>query len=249
MGKVKLLMVTTLLFMTIGSTRAAWRVVIDPWVTAQVEANTSAQSLIEYKHNKKLDSIHTKQNIIKRYSTTMATVKELYKLSMQNVSGFGEESKMYKEIFNTTVDIFKDIPIAMRALNKFPGKNHLLCLNEISNLVTETEQCAALFKSLVANGKVKSPIAKNKYSNGDYNSIKDDDYNFMDRWTRWSLANSLLTSLTDIRYRLEAIAFMCQYCNTMSNLMFNIDVDSWLAYFTAKNTAEGLISDWKGLGS
>jgi hypothetical protein len=40
---------------------------------------------------------------------------------------------------------------------------------------------------------------------------------------------------------------MCTYCNTMSQLVFNLDVDTWLSYFTLKNAAEGLINDWKGL--
>ena len=35
---------------------AGWRVVYDPWTTGQVGANTTAQKLIEDKHNDRLDT-------------------------------------------------------------------------------------------------------------------------------------------------------------------------------------------------
>lgn len=40
----------------------------------------------------------------------MATIKELYKVTMQNVSGFGTESKYYKEIGLCAYGILKDVP-------------------------------------------------------------------------------------------------------------------------------------------
>ncbi len=44
------------------------------------------------------------------YSVSMATIKELYKLSMQNISGFGTESGYYKEMGVCDFDILKDVP-------------------------------------------------------------------------------------------------------------------------------------------
>lgn len=43
---------------------AGWRVVYDPWTTGQVGANTTAQKLIENKHNERLDTISAKQKKI-----------------------------------------------------------------------------------------------------------------------------------------------------------------------------------------
>lgn len=250
MGKLKFLLLMMAIMFCCHS-KAAWRIVYDIKTTAQVTANATAQKMIEDQHNQRLDSIKSKQERIMKYTATMATIKDLYILSMQNISGFGEESKMYIEMFNTTVDIFKNIPIAIKTLNKFPGKNHLLCLNEIQNLILETEQCVAAFKDIVNNGKIKSPLPKNKYmpenGGGRYKMGQGDGYNVLDRYQRYSMANGILSSLIDIKYRLEAIVYMCQFCNNFSNLMFNIDVDSWLSFFTIKNAAEGLINDWKGL--
>ena len=78
---------------------AGWRVVYDPWTTGQVGANTTAQKLIENKHNERLDTISEKQKKILQYTATMEGIKELYHLTMTNVRGFGEESAYYKEIF------------------------------------------------------------------------------------------------------------------------------------------------------
>lgn len=246
MGKLRFLLLIALTVVFLQA-KAAWvEVVNDPRTTGQVTANVTAQKLIEDQHNKRLDSIKTKQNRIKMYTEKMSVVKELYKFSMQNISGFGEESKIYVEMFNATVDIFKNVPIAFNTLNKFPGKNHLLCMNELEGLVEETVQCVSLFKNIVNNGKVKSPIAGEKASEV---GNKDDGYNFMDRWTRYSLANTLLSKLLNIKYKLQGIVIMCKYCNTMSNLAFTLDVESWMSYFAGKNIVEGLISDWKGLGS
>ena len=250
MGKLKIVLVSLLVLYSFKG-NAFWRVVCDPYCIAQVGVNMTMQKYIEEAHNVRLDSIRAKQERIMKYTTTMATIKELYKMSMQNITGFGEESKLYVEMFNTTVDIFKNVPIALNTLNKFPGKNHLLCLNEIQNLLLETEQCVVVFKDIVNNGKIKSPIPEsNGYMpqiGGRYHAGQGDGYNFMDRYERYSLASKLLSTLESIKYRLQGIVLMCTYCNTMSQLVFNLDVDTWLSYFTLKNAAEGLINDWKGL--
>ena len=80
-------------------------------------------------------------------------------------------------------------------------------------------------------------------------SGEGDGYNFIDRYERLTLANRIYTHLLEIRYKMEAITMMCQYCSDMNNLLLAIDVDSWAAYFTGKNIVEGLINDWEGLGA
>ena len=79
---------------------AGWRVVYDPWTTGQVGANTTAQKLIENKHNERLDTISEKQKKILQYTATMEGIKELYHLTMTNVRGFGEESPTTRKFFS-----------------------------------------------------------------------------------------------------------------------------------------------------
>ena len=97
---------------------AGWKVVFDPWTTGAVTANAASQELIESQHNTRLDSINSKQQKIMQYTATMATIKELYKMSMENVSGFGAESQYYVEIGSCVAEIFKDVPVVLKYMNK-----------------------------------------------------------------------------------------------------------------------------------
>ena len=77
---------------------AAWRIVFDRNCLKIVMANTASQKLIEEQHNQRVDTIAAKKQKVELYTVSMATMKELYKLSMENISGFGTESLYYKEI-------------------------------------------------------------------------------------------------------------------------------------------------------
>ena len=138
MAKLKII-VMVMLTMTVTSAKAAWKVVLDPWTTAQVTANTTAQGLIENQHNARLDSMSAKQQKIMQYTTAMETIKELYSISMQNISGFGEETKYYAEIFGLTTDILTAVPQVLDYIGRSPVKNYVLCLSEMSDVVLETE--------------------------------------------------------------------------------------------------------------
>ena len=250
MGKTRIILAIVAM-LTAGQAHAAWRVVIDPWTTGAVTANAASQELIESQHTARLDFINSKQQKLMQYTATMATIKELYKMSMENVSGFGAESQYYVEIGATVAEIFKDVPVVLQYMGKSPGKNYVICLNEIMNIVLETESLVKDFVDIVNNGKIQNPIKKTK---GVPNvnapaSGQGDGYNFIDRYERLTLANRIYTHLLEIRYKMEAITMMCQYCSDMNNLLLAIDPDSWAAYFTGKNIVDGLISDWEGLGA
>lgn len=241
MERIKIILWALLLSAALPS-HAAWRVVIDRQSTAAVAANAASQKLIEDRHNNRLDSVCAKQQRLMQYTATMATIKELYKVSMQNITGFGEESRYYVEIVSLSTDIFKDIPIVLKQLGKSPGKNYVLCLNEMANLVTETEGLVHDFVEIVNNGKVRNPLSNAK------NDGKDDGYNFLNRYERLTVANKIYSRLLEIHYKLEAMAMMCQYSSGWNEVLMAIDVETWASFFTAKNKVDGLIDDWNGLG-
>jgi hypothetical protein len=258
-------------------------VVIDPWTTAQVTANTTAQGLIENQHNARLDSMSSKQQKIMQYTAAMETIKELYKLSMQNISGFGEESKYYGEICQITLDIMTQVPTVLDYISNSPVKNYILCVSEISDVITETEGLVADFVDIVNNGKIHNPlkkasdITKCQRCGGDLKTIKTgnpdkpyvyvcqkcgwntdsnvgaeenegDGYNFLNRYERLTMANRVYSRLLEIKYKMEVMCMMCQYCNGINDVLMAIDVQSWAAFFTGKNIVEGIINDWNTLG-
>ena len=247
MGKLKVSVIAMML-MAVTSVNAAWRVVIDPWTTAQVTANTTAQGLIENQHNARLDSMSSKQQKIMQYTAAMQTMKELYVMSMQNVTGFGEETKYYAEIFSATVDIFNNVPVVLEYINSNPVKNYILCANEMADVVAETQGLVRDFINIVNNAKIDFPGDSSITRHFPLDSKKDDGYNFLDRYERLTLANNIYSRLLQIKYKMEAMVLTCQFCNGISDVLFAIDPESWAAYFTGKNAVEGLINDWNNLG-
>ena len=219
---------------------AGWKVVIDKNCIKVVAANTASQKLIEDQHNQRLDSIASKKQKVELYSVSMATIKELYKLTMENISGFGTESLYYKEIGTCAFDILKDVPELINTVNKAKFKNKLACLTELGGLVMETQQLVGNFVNIVNNAKVQNPLK------GQGTAEKKSDYNLLDRYERLSLANRIYTDLMEIRYKVEGMMLMAQFA-TANDLFFAIDPEGWANVVTMKNQVGGLIQDWNGL--
>ena len=260
-----------------------WRVVTDPWATAQVAANTASQKVIEEQHNARLDSISSKQEKIAQYTTTMQTIRELYQLTMGNITGFGEESKYYAEIFGITVEILENVPVVLDYIGHSPVKNYVLCLSEIADIVEETEGLVSDFVDIVNNGKVRNPLKKQTTitkcprCGGDLKTIdttnpdkphvyvcqkcgwntdnnvsteenQGDGYNLLNRYERLTLANKIYSRLLEIKYKMEVMAIMCEFCDGLGDVIYAIDIQSWATWFTGKNIVEGIINDWNTLG-
>ena len=215
--------------------------VIDKNCVKVVTSNTASQKLIENQHNQRLDSIASKKKKVELYSVSMATIKELYKLTMENVSGFGTESRYYKEIGSCAFDILKDVPELIKTVNQAKFTNKLYCLTELGGLVMETQQLVGNFVNIVNNAKVQNPLKGQGTA-----EKKNDGYNLLDRYERLTLANSIYTGLMEIRYKVEGMMLMAQYA-TVNDLFFAIDPEGWANIVTMKNQVGGLIRDWNGL--
>lgn len=238
MEKLKAILLGTFLFAASVPTFAGWRIVIDRNCIATVGANMASQKLIEGQHNRWLDSIASKKQKVELYTVSMATIKELYKLSMENISGFGTESLYYKEIGTCAFDILKDVPELVSTVGKAKFSNKLLCLNELGNLVAETQQLVGDF---VNNAKVQNPLKGEATA-----ERKSDGYNLLDRYERLTLANRIYTDLTKIRYKVEGMMLMAQYA-TADDLFFAIDPEGWANVVTMKNRVGNLVWSWNGL--
>ena len=220
---------------------AGWKVVIDKNCIKVVTSNTASQKLIENQHNQRLDSIASKKKKVELYSVSMATIKELYKLTMENVSGFGTESRYYKEIGSCAFDILKDVPELIKIVNQAKFTNKLYCLTELGGLVMETQQLVGNFVNIVNNAKVQNPLKGQGTA-----EKKNDGYNLLDRYERLTLTNTIYTGLMEIRYKVEGMMLMAQYA-TVNDLFFAIDPEGWANIVTMKNQVGGLIRDWNGL--
>ena len=112
----------------------------------------------------------------------------------------------------------------------------------MTNLVSETEGLVHDFVDIVNNGKIRNPLGTAKEDG------KDDGYNLLNRYERLTVANKIYSRLLEIRYKLEVMVMMCQFGNSWGDVLMAIDVESWAAYITARNSVDGLIDNWNGLG-
>ena len=223
------------------SLSAQYRVVIDPYCIEAVGQNLATQKAIEGEHNKRLDSIASKQNKLEQYTVSMATIKELYKVTMENISGFGTESKYYTEIGRCALDIVLDVPELVKVVNKAKFANKVLCLNELANVVTQTQQLVGDFVNIVNNARIENPLKGHATS-----EKKSDGYNLLDRYERLTLANRIYSDLMSIRYKIQGMMAMAQYA-TMNDLFFAIDPEGWANVMVMKNQVNGLVLSWNGL--
>ena len=222
---------------------AQYRVVTDPQTTATVLSNLATQVAIENEHNKRLDSISSKQKNIELYTVSMATMKEVYKLTMENIKGFGEESWYYTEIGRCAFDIIKDVPELAKVFKDAKWHNQLLCLGELTGVVTKTQKLVNDFVNIVNNGKIRNPLGDSAAESG-----KNDGYNFLDRYERLTIANRIYTDLLELRYKVQGMMAMAEYA-TMHDLFFSIDPEGWANVMVMQNAVSGLIDDWNNTGA
>ncbi len=241
--KFKSLLALLLILTTATPSFAIWKVVTDPHCLKVVTTNLATQKAIEGQHNHRLDSIASKKKKLELYTVSMATIKELYKVTLENVKGFGTESKYYTEIGRCAYDIILDVPELVKTVNKAKFSNKLMCLNELGNLVVETQRLVGDFVNIVNNARIDNPLkgqgTEKKQSDG---------HNMLDRYERLTVANRIYTDLMNIRYKVEGMMMMAQYA-TLNDLFFSIDPEGWVNVVTMKNHVGGLVRDWNGLKS
>ncbi len=240
MGKLKYIF-ALMIVSAAANTASAWKVVMDPYCLKAVTTNLATQKAIEDRHNRQLDSISSKQNKVEQYTVSMATITELYKMAMENISGFGTESRYYVEIGLCAFDIVKSVPELVKTVGKADFANKALCLNELGNLTAQTRQLVADFINIVNNGKVSNPL-----KGEDAAETNSDGYNFLDRYDRLTVANRIYTDLLEIRYKVQAMMALAQYA-TKDDLFFAIDPEGWANMKVMQNQIGVLILSWNGL--
>jgi hypothetical protein len=211
---------------------------LDPKNVAAIAENTSLVVGFEEFHNTDIKGIAKAKKLIEKYASGMAAIKTLYAQSLQNIDGFDQETQIYKDIVFTATDVFKDIPVALVELKKRPY-SAFACTNDMKNLFLEATSAVSVFAKIVTNGKVSIKL-KELDPNG-----STDGANYLNRNDRYVMANQVLTTLTDIKYRLEAIIYIAQFCNGISDILASLDVDTWYNLAEGEAIANLIIEDYK----
>lgn len=234
----KIVPLLLLLLVTIAVKAQVVDVNVDPKNVEAIAENTSLIVGIEEFHNTEIKGIAKAKKLIEKYASGMAAIKTLYAQSLQNIDGFDQETQMYKDIVFTATDVFKDIPVALVELKKRPY-SAFACTNDMKNLFLEATSAVSVFAKIVTNGKVSIKL-KELDPNG-----STDGANYLNRNDRYVMANQVLTTLTDIKYRLEAIIYIAQFCNGISDILASLDVDTWYNLAEGEAIANLIIEDYK----
>lgn len=234
----KIVPLLLLLFVTTAVKAQVVDVNVDPKNAAAIAENTSLVVGFEEFHNTDIKGIAKAKKLIEKYASGMAAIKTLYAQSLQNIDGFDQETQIYKDIVFTATDVFKDIPVALVELKKRPY-SAFACTNDMKNLFLEATSAVSVFAKIVTNGKVSIKL-KELDPNG-----STDGANYLNRNDRYVMANQVLTTLTDIKYRLEAIIYIAQFCNGISDILISLDVDTWYNLAEGEAIANLIIEDYK----
>lgn len=251
MERLRTIVIVCVVLMSVRLTVSAKFVVVDVNCIKAVGANTALIKKLEDDHNKQTDSIKARKKKIAAYTASMATIKELYKLSMQNVRGFGTESVYYREMGEEFGKIPLNTARALKAIKKNPFVNYINGLNYISDIQLKTVSLVGTFIDIVTNGSVRLSDFRSQKKGDKLSELlknakigKGDGYNFLDRNERLTLANSLLFDLRQLNYDLEQLVFVSQYCG-IRDMLYNIDPMTWYNYINAKYDVEYAIMMWK----
>jgi len=244
------LIALVMLFATHLTSHAYIKVVIDPQTIAAVTANTALIKQMEDAQNKQIDSIKVRKQKIATYTASMQSIKELYRMSMQNIKGFGQETVYYKQMAEEFCKIPDNTAAALKAINHSPVVNYINSLDYIANIQLHAIGLVATFVDIVNNGKVSLTDFTSKKENDklyqllkNANIGKGDGYNFLDRYERLSLANSLLYEIHSINVQLELMTYVCKACG-VREMFRNLDPLSWYSLLSMKSIVESAICQW-----
>lgn len=210
---------------------------------AQVQTNIASQKTVEYLHTQTVDTIRKKQNKLLALAGSLATYKTVFNMTLENASGFGVESGIYKSIVSTCEDIVIHSGLATEALWKTNFTGKAIGVIRIAEMVTEAAHLGNTFFAIVTNGTVKNPLKGKMDGAAD---VKKDEINLLNRYERLRMALSINMQLKDINTKLILLTYLSQH-NSLNSLLLAIDRKTWITYHYSKNSTNNIINGWNKL--
>lgn len=209
----------------------------------QVMINTAIQKGVEAYHNQQVDTIKKKQEKLMGLTMSLATYKELLKLTLENAKGFGVESGIYKSIVATSIEIVSNATKATNAVMKTNLTGKAITAAKIYGLLTEAAHLGNLFFSIVTNAEVPNPL-KSKMPGAE--APKKEKLNLLNRYERLDMALKIQSDLKRINHELVMVIYYCSY-NSFSDLLIHLDVKTWRNYHYANFKYRDIINQWNSL--
>lgn len=211
------------------------------WKTLKaIEGNQAIVVAVEEVRNKGLAGEEKSKKKIAELTGAIAAIKTLYGQTLENIHGFDEETRMYKDIYESAVQIARLLPKAGIELAKRPY-SMIACAKDLADLTTDATNALKVFTNIVNNGKLSIKI-------GDLDSGGSNDANnLLNRSDRYYMASLALQNLQEVQWELEALVAMAEYCNSISFAIRSIDIDSWCNAVYAFDIASSVIDEFNNL--
>lgn len=216
---------------------------IDIKTTEQLMLNTASQKTIELLHNEKIQTIKQRQNKLMEMTAAYAGLKDVFMITLENAKGFGAESGIYKSIVITSLNIVSHAVSATNALTKSNLVGKTIAATRMYDLIVEAAHLGNMFFDIVGNAEVANPLTTKMPS---AEAAQKDKYNLLNRHERLVMALKISVELKKIDRQLVMITYYCQN-NTLSDLLLNIDRETWVTYHYANFSAKKLINSWNSL--
>lgn len=242
MGRLNVLLIIILMGCCYQYSHADYvKIVLDEECVKAVAGNTAAQVAVENLHNNHLDSISKREKKLAEYTSTMATIKELLKNTLENINGFGTDSQYYIHIGKVSWEIVKDAPAVLKTINKasFPGK--VESIMEVRKLVLKTQHLVNDFISIVNNAKIGNPLKHEAAL-----SPSKDGYNLLNRTDRLAVTLRILGDLSKIKAQMEWIK-QAAYYSTWNSMIFRIAPKEWTTVMGGYAIVKNVVNRFTGL--
>lgn len=236
MEYLKYFFITTILCLYSSVVSGQVQVVIDQKAIGIVSANMAFQLGLENEHNATLDSIKESQTKLAEHTASISAMRTGLKSTMENIKGFGAESKYYNRIALISGQIVSESVEILNNISHSGLAGNALFLVKITDLVERTSELVSHFVNIVNNGKVVNPFDKSAPKKGD-------GYNLLDRKARLGLVITILNDLQEVRFKLRHLKFLLMY-GTIHDLAISLDLKGYLMLIGGKSTAESLIYRW-----
>lgn len=178
MGRLKLGLIIYGLLTIFSSNAIVITVNTDLVSIGAVGKNTLYLKQREAQHKARLDSVITKQKKILKYTTEMATLRELHYSSLQNTEFQGKDSKIYKNSLDLTNQIIYGVPQLMAKVQSTDWKSRGEIISKLENICLESKNLMEDYVTIVAGQKTK-------------NRAGGDGANFLERFDRLNMAKQI----------------------------------------------------------
>lgn len=215
----------------------------DVKTTEQVVWNTVLQKSVERVHNQQVDSVKQRQNKLMEMTAAYSGLKDVFMITLENAKGFGAESGIYRSIVTTSLNIVSHAVTATSAITKSNLVGKTIAATRMYDLIVEAAHFGNMFFDIVNNAEVANPLTSKMPS---AEAAQKDKYNFLNRHERLMMALKISVELKKIDRQLVMITYYCQN-NTLSDLLLNIDRETWVTYHYANFSAKKLINSWNSL--